>query len=151
MRRFLYPAQRLHSWLLVLCVLGVGDEHCRPLLKLEVREAQQIVVKGQNPVPAERRDRTVPNGSKTGIVSLIALRRTPAIVHPVAQLQLQGALGMTAVKDGHQATQRVQVAAQICNGGPEHRRNSIRTDLSATTEMIPEKQNEEAPSRATGK
>lgn len=39
----------------------------------------------------------------------------PAIVHPVAQLQLQGALRVSAVQDGHQASQRVQVAAQIRN------------------------------------
>lgn len=38
----------------VLCVLGVGDEHGRPLLKPQVREAQQVVVKGQNPVPGDR-------------------------------------------------------------------------------------------------
>lgn len=42
----------------------------------------------------------------------------PAIVHPVAQLQLQGALRVSAVQDGHQASQRVQVAAQIRNGRP---------------------------------
>ncbi len=39
----------------------------------------------------------------------------PAVVHPVAQLQLQGALGMSAVEDGHQAAQCVQVATQIRN------------------------------------
>lgn len=36
----------------VLGILGVGDEHCRPLLKLQVREAEHIVVHGQNSVPA---------------------------------------------------------------------------------------------------
>lgn len=39
--------------MLVLGVLGVGDEHCRPLLETQVGEAQQVVVEGQNPVPAD--------------------------------------------------------------------------------------------------
>lgn len=43
----------------VLCVFGVGDEHCRPLLKLQVRETQQVVVKGQDPVPVRRTHSTV--------------------------------------------------------------------------------------------
>ena len=49
-----YPTQRLHSWMQVLSVLGVGDEHRRPLLKLQVRETQQVMVEGQNPVPGDR-------------------------------------------------------------------------------------------------
>lgn len=47
-----YPTQRLHSRVEVLGILGVGDEHCRPLLELEVREAEHVVVQGQNSVPA---------------------------------------------------------------------------------------------------
>lgn len=38
----------------VLRVLGVGDEHDGPLLKLQVSEAEQVVVNRQNPVPADR-------------------------------------------------------------------------------------------------
>lgn len=49
---FLYPAQWLHSRMEVLGILGVGDEHRRPLLKLQVREAEHVVVHGQNSVPA---------------------------------------------------------------------------------------------------
>lgn len=37
----------------------------------------------------------------------------PAVVHPVAQLQLHGALGMSAVEDGHETAKCVQVAAQV--------------------------------------
>lgn len=51
-----YPTQRLHSRMQVLGVLGVGDEHCGPLLKLQVRKAEQVVVKGQNSVPADIRE-----------------------------------------------------------------------------------------------
>lgn len=40
----------------VLGVLGVGDEHCRPLLEPQVGEAQQIMVEGQNPVPVDERE-----------------------------------------------------------------------------------------------
>lgn len=47
-----YPTQRLHSRMEVLGILGVGDEHRRPLLKLQVREAEHVVVQGQNSVPA---------------------------------------------------------------------------------------------------
>lgn len=36
----------------VLGVLGVGDEHCWPLLKLQVGEAEHVVVHGKNSVPA---------------------------------------------------------------------------------------------------
>lgn len=36
----------------VLGILGVGDEHRRPLLELQVREAEHVVVQGQNSVPA---------------------------------------------------------------------------------------------------
>ncbi|KAG7237989.1 hypothetical protein INR49_031343, partial [Caranx melampygus] len=82
------PARRrLHSWMEVLCIFGVGDEHCRPLLKLQVRETQQVMVKGQNPVPG-------------GTCEKNTLK--------VTQLQLQGALWVSAVEDGHQAAQRVQ-------------------------------------------
>lgn len=49
---FLYPTERLHSRMEVLGILGVGDEHCRPLLKLQVREAEHVVVHGKNSVPA---------------------------------------------------------------------------------------------------
>lgn len=51
--RSAYPTQRLQSGMQVLGVLGVGDEHCRPLLEPQVGEAQQVVVEGQNPVPAD--------------------------------------------------------------------------------------------------
>lgn len=40
----------------VLGVLGVGDEHCGPLLKLQVRKAEQVVVEGQNSVPGDVRE-----------------------------------------------------------------------------------------------
>lgn len=52
MRRSAYSPQRFCPGVHVLCVLGVGDEHDGPLLKLEVSEAEQVVVERQNPVPA---------------------------------------------------------------------------------------------------
>lgn len=52
--RSTYSTQRLHSRMQVLRVLGVGDEHGRPVLKPQVREAQQVVVKGQNSVPGDK-------------------------------------------------------------------------------------------------
>lgn len=60
-RRSPYATQWLHSWMLVLCVLGVCDEHRRPLFKLQVRETQQVMIKGQNSIPAEQGERTVLN------------------------------------------------------------------------------------------
>lgn len=51
-----YPTQRLHPRMQVLGVLGVSDEHCGPLLKLQVRKAEQVVVEGQNSVPGDVRD-----------------------------------------------------------------------------------------------
>lgn len=40
----------------ILGVLGVGDEYRGPLLKLQVRKAEQVVVKGQNSVPGDVRE-----------------------------------------------------------------------------------------------
>lgn len=51
---------------------------------------------------------------------VILLFSTPAVVHPVTQLQLKGAVGMSTVKDRHQTTQCVQVATQICNCRSKH-------------------------------
>lgn len=48
-----YSAQRFHSGMQVLGVFGVGDEHRGPLLEPQVRETQQVVVQGQNPVPRD--------------------------------------------------------------------------------------------------
>lgn len=45
----------------------------------------------------------------------LAVSHTPAVVHPVAQLQLQSAMRVPAVQDGHHPAQRVQVATQICH------------------------------------
>lgn len=52
--RSAYPTQRLHSRVEVLRVLGVGDEHRRPLLEPQVRETQQVVVEGEDSVPGDR-------------------------------------------------------------------------------------------------
>lgn len=41
----------------------------------------------------------------------------PAVVHPVPQLQLQGSARVPAVQDGHQASQRVQMAAKVSDPG----------------------------------
>lgn len=57
---------------------------------------------------------------------MILLVSVPAVVHPVAQLQLQGALGMSAVEDGHQAAQCVQVAAQISNCRSKHKQSKCK-------------------------
>lgn len=45
----------------------------------------------------------------------------PAVIHPVTQLQLQGALWVSAVEDGHQAAQRVQVATEISDCRSDHK------------------------------
>lgn len=47
-------SQRLHSWMQVLSIFGVGDDYCRPGLKCLVGETQEVVVKGQNPVSSDR-------------------------------------------------------------------------------------------------
>lgn len=46
--------QRLHSWMQVLSLFGVGDDHCWPVLKRQVRETQEVMVKGQDPVSNDR-------------------------------------------------------------------------------------------------
>lgn len=50
-----YSPQRLRPRVHVLRVLGVGDEHDGPLLEPQVGEAEQVVVDGQDAVPADRR------------------------------------------------------------------------------------------------
>lgn len=47
--------QRLHFWIQVLSIFGVGDDHCGPVLKRQVRKTQEVMVKGQDPVSVERK------------------------------------------------------------------------------------------------
>lgn len=39
----------------VLCVFGVCDDHYGPLLKPQVRETEQVMVKGQDPVSGQHK------------------------------------------------------------------------------------------------
>lgn len=55
MRRSLYATQWLHPWMQVLCVFGVCDDHYGPLLKPQVRETEQVMVKGQDPVSGQHK------------------------------------------------------------------------------------------------
>lgn len=54
-RRSAHSPQRFRPGVHVLSVLGVGDEHDGPLLKLQVSKAEQVVVDCQDPVPADSR------------------------------------------------------------------------------------------------
>lgn len=57
-RRLPYPTQRLHPGVQVLSVFGVCDQHRGPLLERQVREAEQVMVKSQNPVPGGGREKS---------------------------------------------------------------------------------------------
>lgn len=98
-RRSAYSPQRFRPGVHVLRVLGVGDEHDRPLLKLQVSKAEQVVVDCQDPVSADSR---LSGLNRTPPPTLAADRPlTPLTTHrPDLRLSIQSPSSSSRVPQG---------------------------------------------------